>query len=336
MTSPSDVSLVFQGPVLTPDTNAKSGHLTYDCIAAARQVMPAAEIILSTWEGAPVEGIPADKIILNKDPGNWQRSDGSWTNVNRQIISTRNGLAQASRRFAVKIRTDTLITGTGFLTLPRSTSKRLPKWTIFKERILILETITRNPARFPGLHHPSDFFQFGLTEDLAYFWDSPLATPDIHQAWHLHYPRPLLSPFINSKHYHKCTDEQYLWLQCLRKQHPEVDLDYLWQAEPRQIAISESLLTANFMIASCAAAGVRLPDRFLTEGWPEKCYRSSEWLHLNALYQCDQPSWRRQFRVWQVRLGTWKALARATMQRPLIRLWESFRFHILARLRKPS
>ncbi|HEY2328609.1 MAG TPA: WavE lipopolysaccharide synthesis family protein [Verrucomicrobiae bacterium] len=338
MPLPSKISLVFQGPVFTPEKNPKLGHLTRDCIEATRQLFPEAEIILSTWEGSLVEGIPCDRVVLNKDPGSWLRDDGGRSNVNRQIVSTRNGLAQASRPFAAKIRTDTVITGTGFLNFARSSSDRLAKWAIFSERILILERYTRNPALLPLLHHPSDIFQFGRTDDLIYLWDIPLSTPDINQAWHKHHPKPLLTPFPHRTIYSKCCEEQYVWLQCLRRQHPEVDLDYLWQARLGQIFISESLLTANFIIAAAEDAGVRLPDRFVGDvhGWPETCYRSEEWVWLTTLYQSDKHPICRRLRILRVWLGVWWKSIWTTAKWPCEKASGWFRFHVLSRLlRKP-
>jgi len=50
-----------------------------------------------------------DTLVLSHDPGATIRTQGGLlpNNVNRQIVSTRNGLQKASGKYAVKIRTDT-------------------------------------------------------------------------------------------------------------------------------------------------------------------------------------------------------------------------------------
>ena len=321
----SEVSLVFQGPILNANYNPNQGHFTHECLAAARRVMPKAEIILSTWEGVNVEGLDCDELVLSKDPG-FLRLDSGWTtNVNRQIVSTRKGLAKASRPFAAKIRTDTILTGADFLKIPRVAAERLSEWSIFSERILISEKFSRNPLLSPLLHCPSDVFQFGKTNDLIQLWDSPLVDAATYQLWNKDDPKPFLTPFSEktyytnyykifcSRYYH----EQYIWLQCCRRQHPEVHLNYPWEADPEQIQISESLLTANFKISRCEEVGIRLPKRLAveSEALSKGCYTSREWDSLTGLYQNRHNFFRQNLRIWKVYLGIWRHLILATTQR---------------------
>ena len=319
--SASEVSLVFQGPILTRKYNPKQGHLTEHCLAAARKVMPEAEIILSTWEGVDVAGLDFDQIVISKDPGYFRLDTGWTTNLNRQIVSTRNGLARASRPFVAKIRTDTLITDAGFLDVSRDPVERLAQWSIFTERILILESSSRNPALVPLLHHPSDLFQFGKTSDLIQWWDCLLAEVDRAHRWRKHESKPIITPFSYPGYYKNfCSryyDEQYIWLECCRRHHLEVDLDYAWQARPQQILISESLLTANFKVVSNEEAGVRLPDR-KTPQLAGNCYKSKDWDCLTALYQSPHNFFGKNVRIWKVYFGSWRYLMLATTQRLLI------------------
>ena len=283
--------------------------------------MPDAEIILSTWEGVGTEGLDFDELVLSKDPGYIRMENGWTTNVNRQIVSTRNGLSKASRLYAVKIRTDTIITGTGFLDILRVAPERLPEWAIFSERILILDKYTRDPSLFPFLHHPSDIFQFGLTKDLIQLWSPLLTNPDIIQPWSENNPKPFLTPMDDNIFCNKYIDEQYIWLQCCRRQHPEADLGYAWQMRLKQILISESLLTANFKIASSEEIGLQLRDRFLKNDSLlfTSYYKSSDWDRLTALYQSNGNFLRQHFRAFKVILGGWKAILLATIQRLSVR-----------------
>ena len=310
---------------MTPNYNPRHGHYTSKCLESARAAIPEAEIILSTWEGVNVEGLDYDKLVISKDPG-YLRTDTGWTtNLNRQIVSTRNGLANASRPFSAKIRTDTIITGSGFLNIPRNAAERLPQWAIFSERILILERFSRDPALAPLLHHPSDIFQFGKTKDLIQLWDSLLADINEHQHWKPDGSRPFITPFSDMMRYNnfssKYYDDQYIWLQCCRRSHHVVNLNYAWESSLEQILISESLLTANFKVCNSNEAGLRLPDRLEEKGkfLSKNCYKSQDWDRLTAIYQTDRNIIGQKFRVYKVLFAIWKHLILATTQRLLVK-----------------
>ena len=105
----NDISVVVQGvidPIFTPI-----------CLNSIRKHLPEAEIILSTWKGETIKNLDYDILILNDDPGAFiYTSTNKVQNQNRQIVSTRNGILNASRKYVLKIRTDMQILGTKFLT----------------------------------------------------------------------------------------------------------------------------------------------------------------------------------------------------------------------------
>jgi hypothetical protein len=114
-----DLSVVVQGPVVAGQTA--------QCLRSLRRFLPGCEIILSTWEGTRIEAelsdCPPDEVIYNADPGNtnWEslRASGGAiaecmrldSNFNRQLVSTASGLKVASRPWALKFRSDMLLTG---------------------------------------------------------------------------------------------------------------------------------------------------------------------------------------------------------------------------------
>ena len=57
----NDISVVVQGAIDQINTPK--------CLRSIRKRLPGAEIILSTWEGSPIDGLDYDKLVLNKDPG---------------------------------------------------------------------------------------------------------------------------------------------------------------------------------------------------------------------------------------------------------------------------
>ena len=102
------ISFIVQGPVINTEAIT-----TIQVVDSIRFFYPSAEIILSTWENENTTGIGYDKIVINKDPGCFQRNDGLLINVNRQIVSTYEGLKVAENNFVVKLRTDTKIISNG-------------------------------------------------------------------------------------------------------------------------------------------------------------------------------------------------------------------------------
>jgi hypothetical protein len=80
-------------------------------------------------------------LLLNDDPG----AINGRNNVNRQIVSTRNGLQKATRTYAVKLRTDTQLTGTGFIDAFDKYPERREDFKVFEHKIVIPTLYTRNP-----------------------------------------------------------------------------------------------------------------------------------------------------------------------------------------------
>ena len=100
MIQPYDISVIVQGPIM-----GGAERLTGRAIESVRRVLPGAEIILSTWHGSDTGALACDALVLSDDPGatNWLRRgdaaalDKKLNNGNRQIVSTRAGLARATR-----------------------------------------------------------------------------------------------------------------------------------------------------------------------------------------------------------------------------------------------
>lgn len=104
-----DISVVIQGAYSSNVIN-----LVNDLKSSLRN----SEIILSTWENTLIDDCLNDiKIIFNKDPGPLPDKliINSKNNMNRQIISTINGIKASSRKYILKIRTDAIINNLGFI-----------------------------------------------------------------------------------------------------------------------------------------------------------------------------------------------------------------------------
>ena len=156
-----DISVVIQGAI---------NREWYIRISSSiRQFLPGAEIIISTWIGTDVSGLDYDKIVMNNDPGaiisNFPETGLTTNNINRQIVSTRNGIKESLRTYIIKIRSDSFLQGTDFLYYFQKYST--------DGQILMFEPI--NPkGKFKNQYCFNDFFFLGDRKRMLELWDIPL------------------------------------------------------------------------------------------------------------------------------------------------------------------
>ena len=175
MIDSKDISVVVQGAVDKEETPK--------CLNSIRKYLPDAEIILSTWEGTDVSNLDYDILVFNKDPGAYycNRQKTIKNNLNRQIISTKNGLKNVSRKYALKLRSDLILTNNSFLNYYDFFPKRNTKYIIFKNRIMVSCLYSRESIydiytkKICKAHmFVSDWWFFGLKEDINLFFDVKL------------------------------------------------------------------------------------------------------------------------------------------------------------------
>lgn len=194
MINNKDITFVIQGEIYK-DIISKS-------INNIHKFFPGAEVIISTWDGSNLDGIDCPNIILNPDPGclchpsnNAQKS-----NINRQIISTSNGLCQVKTKYAFKLRSDFIINGNNFLSFFERFAAHDNDYSIFTHKVITCCYFTRNPITSSFIFHPSDLALFGLTTDLvSYFSAQPLKESEA-------YIEDCFGPSL------RYTPEQYLFL----------------------------------------------------------------------------------------------------------------------------
>ncbi|MCL9775435.1 WavE lipopolysaccharide synthesis family protein [Vibrio methylphosphonaticus] len=172
----SDITFVVQGPVQATAARTQIQGVTHQCLESIQRYFPGSPIILSTWQDQSTHGLNYDVLVESVDPGPNVIINGTTPqtlNNNRLIVSSHAGLTQVKTRYAVKLRTDNVLSGRAFLTsyLAHFDVKRDPKMSFFKQRVLT------SSAFFIGSHygkpvhfHKSDLFDFGLTEDLLKIW----------------------------------------------------------------------------------------------------------------------------------------------------------------------
>ena len=249
-----DISIVVQGPIYGEPWLVRSRRYTYRTLKRLRELMPGATIILSTWRDANVLDLDYDKLIVSDDPGGQplRVENGQvlgWNNVNRQIISTREGLKACTTPFAMKIRTDILIENLNFLSEFGRYNARDPEMTFVRDRVLSSAYHSRtghNRERYkPCLFHPNDWFYFGRTEDVLDMWDVPLQSDEDARWFETHAKDPTKTDY--SGHVGRWVAECYLWTRFLLK-HTTFEYDSYFDTSPQLCELSERSMAANLVM----------------------------------------------------------------------------------------
>lgn len=182
-----EVTVVIQGPIDWSISSIYSRPTTLMLTRQIRRLMPGAHIVLSTWADQSVEGLSYDRVVFSEDPG----PQGVWpsftpNNVNRQIVSTNEGLNVVRTKYVLKIRSDIILLSTEFMNvyagLPRlaDDDRAIFKFPILSNNLTsrksraVLERMPDNPLPL----HPSDHVHFGHREDLRCLWGVPLQTDE--------------------------------------------------------------------------------------------------------------------------------------------------------------
>lgn len=209
----SEISVIVQGAVDKKNTPL--------CIKSIRKYLPGAEVILSTWKGTNTEGLDYDSLILNDDPGG-RRVGKKIDNVNRQIVSTKNGVAAANRKYVLKVRSDVELRNCGFLRKWESKSNRSQHrengYILFENKIiasvLFCKKCLSQNTLIPTPFHLSDWFQFGLRGDLELLWNTDCV--DYERYWDYYDVNKNLK-LLGSWEKNRYVPESYIFYECVKK-----------------------------------------------------------------------------------------------------------------------
>lgn len=269
-----DISVVVQGPI--------SDELTPECLKSVRKYLPGATIILSTWEGSNVGGLDYDKLLLNKDPGCFTYNTVNY-NVNRQIVSTANGLRRVKTRYALKIRSDIELVGTNFLEYFGKFKNRCEDLKITKERVIINSLYCANVHKTGFPYHVSDWVFFGLTEDILNIWDIPLQSEESGYFFETHKkPETDRVPGLLSQY----VPEQHIFSSFLRKNNVRLKFDYYTDVSKENIYNTECSFANNLVILDYKDYGIKFLKYSPYAHDYSNQYTYCDWLLLYKKY-CD-------------------------------------------------
>lgn len=302
----SQISVVVQGPSLSPDGELLPG--LHRVLSSVRQYLPGAELILSTWNGSDAAAaLNPDLLVMSPDPGGMRYRSGHAfeNNVNRQIRSTLAGLRQATRPYALKLRSDLELTGTGFLDAAERFPARMGSHRVFQRRVVISSLFTVNPQHGGiTLFHPGDWVQFGLTADLLKLWKVPEANEEGLMRWYERHPvrwqelearwstaptgmrRALTRAIVGARQLHESgfacryAPEQYLWIQALR-QTGYAGFQHGFDVDAQTLADESVWMVNNFVLIQARQFSfVSQKYQVETEEGHPRLYTHLEWVRL--------------------------------------------------------
>ena len=281
MVDSSQISVIVQGPIVEPEGVKNYPYSTTAVIKSIRRFLRKSEIILSTWKGSYTHGMDYDILVLSEDPGG---VPGSKTgNQNRQIFSTQAGLKKATRQYIIKTRTDVIFTSANFLKYFEQYPRRNEKMKFFKNRVICSTVFAHNPNRYTRKpFYPSDWFFFGLSEDIKQLWDIPLAPEPETSLYYKFNNRPKES--TDNSIFRYCP-EQYIWLSYLRK-HTCIPCEHQWDYGAHNRELHELSLANNLILLHPREIGIKFTKyRFGILNWIS-FYHHLEWIELYKKY-CD-------------------------------------------------
>lgn len=259
MIESNKISVVIQGAVQRETT---------DLLRSIRRFLPEAEIILSTWKNSNVVGFAVDQIVFNQDPGAISGciDTSRKFNLNRQIISSTAGVEAATRPFILKCRSDMELLGTGFLDFWEEYPERDHRYTLAEHKIIVpaLYTIKGEFSEVEGRLHPtpyhiSDWYAFGLKEDILQFCSAPLVENKPFSRYFVYHkkPREYNIVWLNERTW-RYSPEQYFGVCYAKKWRNDIDFPNCLDYDRVDFEAAERFLVNNFIVVEPADGQIAL------------------------------------------------------------------------------
>lgn len=203
-------------------------------------------------------------------------------NINFQIAAAKAGLRHASGRYTLRVRSDLVFADRDFVEQYREGSL-CPRGegAAFAQRVLVSSLYTLNPFTFERMPlHISDWFHFGLTEDIRGIWAvAPMTYADAtYYQTHPHHPGSSVDERLLLC---RVADEQHVLYHRFKQAHPNLTLDY--HNDRSSIDLCVDILADDFMICDLVRARCMFPKYRMDFHNPAKrlhCVSREDWLAL--------------------------------------------------------
>ncbi len=254
---------VFQTMRLVP-TLRHDGHL----LSALAVIQANCDKVALAEPALPLPPIKSDTPKLN--------------NANLQIAAAQRGLALATGRHVMRVRSDLLFLDRSFLK-QYAASAALPRGgaAVFRQRVLISWLYTLNPYTLERMPlHFSDWFHFGLLEDVRRIWDVPPMTlaDAMHYRVHPHAPGSnALERLFNVR----LGVEQHILYHCFKPSFPALVLDR--HNDRTSVKLAMDILVDNFAVCDLVAAACvfnKYSGEFTDHRKRHHCVTREDWLAM--------------------------------------------------------
>ncbi|RJG02042.1 WavE lipopolysaccharide synthesis family protein [Noviherbaspirillum sedimenti] len=238
-----EITFVVQGAV-------SDKRATLLAISSIRKNFPGSTIILSTWEGSDLTGLQYDELALSRDPGSCIVDDcrNIYYNINRQIVSSREGLIRVKTKYAVKTRTDCYFKSPVLIKKYENGCKTYGIDASESNRILVIRDFFRNPRRrYHMAYHVSDFLFFGKTEDIRTIFSCKLMS-DTEIRWYSNHQIPTSAP--SKTVLHRFSAEQHLWMSFLHSKNWSFSIENAYDISESVISNAEASYRQFLLIYS--------------------------------------------------------------------------------------
>ncbi|CAH1522047.1 WavE lipopolysaccharide synthesis [Vibrio owensii] len=263
-----DVSFVIQGLV---DNNSIA--TVVNCI---RKKFPQAEIILSTWKGSILSDDVTsiiDVLIENDDPGDFTDSSDMPINVNRQLVSSRNGILKTTRKYVVKTRTDIIFKNSNILKQLERQFSRDKSFSIGSGYILASDFSTRSHLK--GLKVPfwvCDFIYAGLRDDMLKLFSLDNYPLEYFTAFDKGHP----NNYLDKKHIYKYSPETYIAYKYLDAD-CNVPFEHTYDNNVDALNHYHKYLLNNFVILNKRQLGVDSTKYYLPFSSRHIMFTNTDW-----------------------------------------------------------
>lgn len=280
MIKSSEISVVIQGPVYP--------GITVKAVQNIMEKLPDAQIIVSTWNGTDVSELPDNiDLVFNQDPGGIPFYDNPiiLNASNRQIVSTVAGARKAKRKYTIKMRSDMFFENLNFLKYWDKYPERSDKYRFLEHRIITSTSFAPNPHREPKPYHPSDWFFFGLTNDIIDVFDSVLCPEPETSRYFESHKRPIVKYDSWIPALTQYATEQYIWVAFIRR-HMNLDFNHCFDIDRGNIERSEAIFANNVIMLDVKNIGYgSFKHKNIKNGFDLTfMYSHNEWLRLYKKY----------------------------------------------------
>ena len=238
----SEITVIVQGPYYE--------KITDKVLNKIYKVFKGSKLIFSTYKDNKLNNSLKKKfkVLINKNPKKTPMSlkPLQYYNYTGQMRTTLNGLKNSKTKYCLKTRSDLIIENKNFLKYFNKYKKFEKDYKILKKKVLISSFNTINPRKEPLPFHFSDWFYFGLTEDLKKILNQKYMSKENKQVplWFLKRKKP---KYYFNNYLSRYRTEQHITINFLKK-YINLEFDHAYDYDLKNIILTEKILSSNFVV----------------------------------------------------------------------------------------